>query len=100
MLLGSRTLAVGDIRRYPVSYRNYLLPGIKVESVTVTPLALPTGLTPTSTVTQAYVEEDGNGIVFYVKAGVLNEAFTAQVVITDTVGETVNDTADFLIVAP
>lgn len=100
MLLGSRKLAVGDTRRYVVSYCNYLQRGMKVKSVTVTALPQSTGLASTSTITQAYVENDGNDIIFYVQAGVLNEAFTAQVVVITTDGETVNDTVDFLIVAP
>jgi hypothetical protein len=108
MLLGSANLAVGDTRRYTVSYRGFLLPGIKIKAVAVTiePLATPgpDGYTATSLIGASTIapttDPDETVVIFWVVAGVLNEAFTVQVQITDTNNQIVNDTIDLQVVSP
>ena len=101
MLLGSRNLAVGDTRQYRVSYRNYLDDGVSIVSAVVTIQPF-NGLT-SSIGTSAIAPElspDKREVLFWVVAGVLNEAFTVQVEITDTNSEITNDTIDLTIVSP
>lgn len=95
MHLASRNLAVGDTRLYFISYKEWLAKGAVLASLAVT---LPAGLTSTvGTITLSPSKEEA---WFFINGGVLNEAFTAAVVATDSTGQKVNDTMQFLVMAP
>ena len=98
MLLASKNIAVGNRFRYVIDYRDFLTPGIKVNTATatITPGQTPT---PTSTVDTVSIN-NGVEVWFYINAGVLNEVFTVTVQVTDTETETVIDTVQFTVIAP
>lgn len=102
MLLGSRNLAVGDTRRYRVSYRDFLCDGVSISAVTVTIPNITLGYTSAigTGVIAPELSPDRQEVYFWVVAGALNEAFTVQVQITDTNDQIVNDTIDLQVVSP
>jgi len=95
MLLGTRNITQGDTRRVVLDYSGWLTTGVVLETITV---SVPTGTT--STVQGAVLTEDYRHAIFYVTGGILNENFTVAIQITDSAGETVNDTIVFTVVAP
>lgn len=96
MLLGTRNLTSGDVRRYQVSYRGFLAPGEKIKLPTVT---IPAGLT--SSIGAVSMDVDDDLVFFFVTGGSnLNEAFTATVQVQTTYLQTINDTIAFQIVSP
>ena len=101
MLLGTRRIAVGDNRRITVDYSGFLPQGVTLNGKTVAlVLTTPNGSSPTSTVGAVSYDPTQSQIYFNVTAGVLNELFTANVQVTDTNGEIVNDTINFIVAAP
>lgn len=102
MLLGSRNQAVGDTRRYRVSYEGFLPNGVFISAVTVTTPNITPGFTSAigTGAIAPQLSPDKRAVYFWVVAGNLNETFTAQIEITDTNSQVVNDTIDFQIVAP
>lgn len=97
MLLAHRTLCCGDVRRYEVSYTQFLDKGITLKLPVVavaaqTPAAL-------STVGSVSLNPETTHLIFYVTAAALPETFTANVQVQDTNGETINDTINFSVVA-
>jgi hypothetical protein len=95
MLLGTRNFTQGDTRRVVLDYSGWLTQGVILETIMV---SVPAGTT--STVQGAVLTEDYRHAIFYVTGGVLNENFTVAIQITDSAGETVNDTIVFTVVAP
>jgi hypothetical protein len=95
MLLTSRNIGVSDIRLYTVSYREWLQRGATLATVAVT---VPAGTTSSVGAITLYPEE--KCVRFFVTGGVLNEQFTASVVASDSIGQKVNDTVQFLVIAP
>ena len=97
MQIAERNIGVGDRRKYVIDYRDFLEPGYTLTGATVTVAAQ----TPPATSTIDTVSVDnGIKVYFFVNAGVLNEVFTANVVATDNLSETVNDTIQFTVIAP
>lgn len=94
MLLGTRNITQGDTRRVVVDYSEFLAQGAILASETV---IMSSGAT--STVQNATLSENKKMLIFFVTAGALNENFTVSVQITDSQGETVNDTINFTVVA-
>ena len=97
MLLGQRNLTSGDTRRITIDYTDFLPKGVTLATATVT--LTPSGLT--SSVQAPSLTDNKEGIYFLITGGsAINEAFTANVQVTDTYGETVNDTLNFTVVSP
>lgn len=92
MLLGTRSLAAGDIRKYEIDYRPYLCYGNKLSTVSVTVSA--DALSTVDTVTIYSAETI---VSFMVNAAAVNETFTASIEATMDDGEVLNDTADFIV---
>ena len=99
MLLGSQNITQGDVRRYMVSYDEFLIKGAVLTAVTV---AVSAGATSSvgSGATAAVLTVDEKGIIFWVTGGSLNEKFTLSIQVTDNFSETVHDTITFTVVAP
>ena len=99
MLLATRQIAVGDIRRYTISYRDFLAKGVILDTSTVTVPAGTTSSIGTGARAPSF-SPDFTELAFYVIAGSLDEKFTVSVQVTDTNSEIVNDTMNFTVVAP
>lgn len=99
MLLGSQNITVGDVRRYLVSYEEFLIKGAVLTAVTVAVSAGATSTVGTSA-TAPKLTVDEKGIIFWLTGGVLNEKFTLNVQVQDNNSETVHDTINFTVVAP
>lgn len=96
MLLDTRNIVQGDTRRFVIDYRDFLTKGYILATATAT-------LTPgaTSTVGAVTLDETFTQVYMYITGGTaLNEIFTASLQVTDTDGQTVNDTINFTVVAP
>lgn len=97
MLLATRQITTGDTRQIVVDYSEFLAHGRVLVTVAVTIVPA----TATSTVGNAYLDPSKTKALIYFTGGsVLNEAFTADVVVTDDNGETVHDTINFTVVSP
>lgn len=97
MLLATRQITKGDTRQYVINYGEFLVPGRQLVTAAVT--LTPSGIT--STVGNVYLDPSKRKALIYLTGGsVLNETFTANVVVTDDNGETVNDTLAFTVVSP
>ena len=100
MLLGSRNIVSGDVRRITIDYTDFLPRGVVLATTTVT-LMLNGAGTITSSVAAPMLTDNKQGIYFLLTGGsALNEAFTANIQVTDTYGEKVNDTLNFTVVSP
>lgn len=99
MLLGSQNITHGDTRRFLVSYEDFLIRGAVLTALTVTVNVGATSSIGTGTI-QPKLSPTDKSIVFLVLAGVLNEVFTVSIQITDNLGNIVNDTLKFTVVAP
>lgn len=93
MILGTKTLAQKDVRRYTIEYE--LDKGYTLVTATVT---VPAGTV--STIGAVTLDPKHQKVYFYVNAGAVNENFTATVQVTDTEGQTVNDTIAFVVTNP
>jgi hypothetical protein len=95
MLLATRTLGVSDQRLYTISYKGWLARGATLSTVLVT---VPAGTTSSIGAITTYPNEEC--VRFFVTGGVLNEQFTATIVATDSTGQVVHDTMQFMVIAP
>ena len=95
MLLASRTLGIGDTRLYHIRYSGWLARGdvLVTEAVTV-----PAGTK--SSIGTITLDPDAKSFTFFVVTGSVVESFTASITVTDTAGQTVNDTIAFNVIAP
>lgn len=99
MLVGSHTVATGDVRRVEIDYADWLEHGQHITASVAT--VLTAGVT--SFVSNPVPPENSKKTraIFFVHAGtVVNESFTVQVQVTDTLGQVVNDTVQFTVLAP
>lgn len=98
MLVGQSKLAQGDVRRITVDYSDWLqYRGSHIQNVNAT--VITAGVV--STVSSPQTDSKSKSAIFFVHASsVLNEAFTVQVQVTDTLGQVVNDTVTFTVIAP
>jgi len=96
MLLGSRQITSGDVRRYVIDYSEFLQKG-----TTLTTPSASISAGATSTVESVSLDDTNTKMILYVTGGsVLNETFTVNVVVHDTNNQVVNDTIDFTVVSP
>lgn len=91
MLLGSKIHGVGDVKRWRINYSRWLDNTAQLTGCTVTSSSL------TCTIQSSSVL--GQDVIFYLQGGVVNETFTVAVQITDTLGNTKNDTISFTVVS-
>lgn len=102
MLLGTRNITFGDIRRYEIDYTDFLTAaGATGHLVSPSVVIAPSTPPATSTVQSFLMNAQENRLFFYVKGGtVISEIFTVNVTIQDSQGETINDTIGFQVVSP
>jgi hypothetical protein len=98
MLLGTRKYATNDVRVIRVNYCDWLFPGYVLGAVTA-------NITPTAGVasTVGPIKLDPSEKVAFIQLNcgpTVNEAFTLNVIATDTFGQTINDLLNVTIIAP
>ena len=91
-LLASRQHTEGDKRRWRVSYARWLDNTATIDQVNVT----------SSSTTCTIVDPSilGNEVIFFLQDGVLGEALTVKLAITDSFKNKRTDTIAFYVVAP
>ena len=92
-LLGNRLIATGDIRRYEIDYADFLQHGDVILNTTVTDNG------PTSAVTTSSLDVTQTKVFFFLRGGVVGEAFAVTATIVTQLGETVHDTIAYQVVA-
>ena len=98
MLIGQRHHTAGNTTRFEVDYYNWLEDGR-----TIAPTGFSAALAADSTVTDVVISNvsvTASKLYFFVSGGSVNETFTLQTQVTDTLGEVVIDTVIFTVVAP
>lgn len=98
MLIATKQHTAGNKTRYKIEYRDWLDDGRTLNQSSGFSAALVTPAPADVTVNQASVTADD--LYFWVAGGSVNEAFTVQVQVTDTLGEIVIDTINFTVVSP
>src|ERR1700684_3481434 len=94
MNLAHRDIVTGDRRRYVIDYREFLPFGDKLAAVLVT------SSSTVSTIDTVLLSDDRTQVYFYVNAGLtFNEQFTAEIAVTDTNTQSINDTMYFTVIA-
>lgn len=93
MLLGNKPHTAGNAIRYEIDYSDWLEDGVSLLTATVT------GGPSDITITAAALLTP-HKVVFKMSGGSVNETFTLSVQVTDSRGETKNDTVGFAIIAP
>lgn len=100
MLISRKPFPTGSTIRYEVDYSYWLQPGRTLAAAGFSVTLLPdpiTALVPTGvTISQISVTEDK--LYFFLQDTGVNELFTLQVQVGDTLGEVVIDTIEFFIV--
>lgn len=99
MLIGTKQHTAGNKTRYEIDYDEWLDEGRTINQSVGFSAALVAGSTVTD-VTVGTASVTASKLYFWVQGGSVNEAFTAQVQITDTLGEIVIDTVNFNVVSP
>lgn len=98
MNIGSKQHSAGDTIRYEVDYSYWLDEGRTLKntgySATITTSPAP------ADVTLSAVSVTADKLFFKIAGGSVNETFTVQVQVTDTLDEIVVDTIGFTIIAP
>ncbi len=89
-----RKHTVGDRRRWVVDYTDWLVQGDILATATVV------SSSSTATVDTVSVDPDARRVIFFLNGGVLNEAFTVTVTITDTLSQVKENIFDFIVIAP
>lgn len=103
MLIATRTHTAGNSTRYEVDYSQWLEEGRTLLNSLFTAAMIndpDTGAVPPVDVTIANVSVTSTHLYFFVEGGSLNENFTVQVQVKDTLNELVIDTISFNVVAP
>lgn len=98
MLIGAKQHTAGNVRRFSVNYEDWLeegrtlnqSSGFSASNVTATVTDVVVGTVSTT----------AKKLYFWVSGGSINEVFTVQVQVTDTLGEVVIDTIQFSVVQP
>jgi hypothetical protein len=98
MLLGSRQYALNDVRVIRVNYKDWLVPGYVLLSVTAA-ISPTTGITSTVGAVQLDPTEEIAFITLNCGT-VVNESFTLNIQAKDTFGQTINDQLNVTVVTP
>ena len=99
MLIGNKQHTAGNRTRYEIDYEEWLDEGRTLNQSSGFSAALAPGST-VNDVTIDQVSVTSHRLYFFVSGGSINEAFTVQVQVTDTLGEIVTDTVNYTVVAP
>jgi hypothetical protein len=99
MLIGNKRHTAGNKTRYEIDYEDWLDEGRTIQSSSGFSAALAAGSTVTD-VTVGQVSVTSTKLYWFVSGGSINEAFTVQVQITDTLGEILIDTVNFTVDPP
>lgn len=94
MLIGRKSFSAGNVTRYSVSYHVWLPEGRTLAQTGFSATLVEDDISDI-TVDQVSVTEDT--LYFFVSGGSINEAFTVQVQVSDTLGEIVVDTISFTV---
>lgn len=97
MKIGSKQHTAGNATRYEVDYSYWLEYGRTLKG---TAFSAAIQGTPPADVTISAVSVTADQLYFLVSGGSVNEVFTVQVQVSDTLNEVVIDTIDFTVVAP
>lgn len=100
MIIGRKAFSAGSVIRYEVDYQYWLDEGrtLAPTGFTVTVMADPvTGVIPPDVVI-SQKSVTSTRLYFFVSATAINEMFTVQVSVADTLGETVIDTVEFNVI--
>lgn len=98
MLIGSKQHTAGNKTRYEIDYDEWLDDGRTINASSGFSAAV---VTPApADITISNVSVTAHRLYFFVAGGSINEAFTVQVQVTDTLGEIVTDTVNFTVVPP
>lgn len=100
MLLAKKTHTIGGRRRWRVDYANWLDEGHTCKSATVTLTDTAVPVVTGATIDTVSVAADGHRVIFWTNGGAVNELFTANIVMTDSVGQVKIDTVQFTVIAP
>lgn len=103
MKIASKTHTAGNSTRYEIDYSQWLDEGRTLLNSLFTAAMINdpnTGAIPPADVTIANVSVTASHLYFFVEGGSLNETFTVQVQVKDTLNEIVTDTIEFNVVAP
>lgn len=109
MLIGSKNLANGDIRRVIIDYRDWLLEGdwlsvvvASIGSTSVDNKGHFVNVPPASGLYASNVtlDQENKSVYLTVNAGNVNGNFTLQVEVTDTIGQVITDTLAFTVSNP
>lgn len=98
MLIGQKFHTAGAVRRFEVDYDEWLDDGRTLNQVSGFSATLVAPAPADVTINQVSVTT--HKLYFFVTGGAVNEAFTVQVQVTDTLGEIVIDTVGFTVIAP
>lgn len=98
MIIGRKTFSAGNITRYEVDYSYWLEQGRTLAPTGFTAVVIPAADgTTVSDIVINQVSVTSDALFFFVSGGSVNEAFTVQVQVTDTLGEVVVDTILFTV---
>lgn len=100
MIIGRKVFSAGNVTRYEVDYSYWLDRGRTINSDPTTFGAVQlaqAGGTPLADITVDQVTVTSDALFFFVSGGSVNEAFTVQVQVEDTLGEKVVDTILFTV---
>jgi len=100
MILGQKSHTAGDHTRYIIDYSRWLEEGVSLATATVVMDPAFTTTVTDITISLVTVLAEHNRVSFVMAGGSVNETFTLDVQVTDSRGETKNDTLHFVIVAP
>jgi hypothetical protein len=98
MQIGNKQHTAGNKTRYEIDYEMWLDEGRTLSNAGFSAtLSVPPTL---NDVTISQVSVTSHKLYFFVSGGSINEAFTVQTQVTDTLGEIVIDTINFTVVQP
>lgn len=97
--LAQKTHTAGGRKRWRISYEDWLEEGVTVTSAAVTLTDVTIAPLTGATVDTTSVDPEGH-VIFWTNAGVVNEVFTINVTMTDSIGGIKKDTVSFTVVAP
>ena len=100
MILGQKAHTAGDTIRYLIDYTRWLEDGVSLSAAVVTLDPAFTATVTDITIALVSVLLEHNRVAFVMAGGHVNETFTLDCQVTDSRGETKNDTLQFVVVAP
>lgn len=100
MIIGRKAFSAGSVIRYEIDYQYWLAEGRTLSPTGFTATVIPdpvTDVIPADVVVDQ-VDVTSDRLFFFVTATSVNEMFTVEVTVMDTLGETVIDTVEFNVI--